>query len=98
VTIPSGSQEVRVSNVSYPTKLFRYGVQREDKRCAPSTRRGTPCQVVAITHLVDPQAMKNHALVFFGGLAAIVLLVGIAFGAASRRNVPPSAEAAPPPS
>jgi hypothetical protein len=35
---------------------------------------------------VDPDAMRSRALVFFGGLAAVVLLLGIAFGAFSRRE------------
>jgi hypothetical protein len=48
---------------------------------------------------VDAEAMRKRAFLFFGALAAVVLLVGIAFGAFSRRNVPPpSAEAASPPS
>jgi hypothetical protein len=35
--------------------------------------------------------------VFFGGLAAVVILIGVAFGAASRRNVqPPSAQPSTP--
>jgi hypothetical protein len=46
--------------------------------------------------LVGPTTMKNHAIVFVGGLAAVVLLLGIAFGAASqqRKAPPPSASEA----
>lgn len=47
-------------------------------------------EVTSTADTVDPQTMKNHAIVFFGGLAAIVLLLGIAFGAASRKTPPPS--------
>jgi hypothetical protein len=88
-------REVRVSSVSYPAKLLRWGAQTEHEDCSGS---GPECGRVAIFHVVDPQTMKNRAIVFFGGLAAVVILLGVAFGAASRRNAPPPAEAAPPPS
>jgi hypothetical protein len=81
MTIPSGHRRVKASTVSYPARLFRYGAQTKHYVCCP---RATGVQ------FVDPQKMKNHAIVFFGGLAAVVLLLGVAFGAASRRNVPPS--------
>jgi hypothetical protein len=72
----------------------RYSNLRPGNHCVRSVIR-TPA-VLTTYHWVDPQKMKNHALVFFGGLAAVVLLLGIALGAASRRNVPPSAEVVPP--
>jgi hypothetical protein len=41
---------------------------------------------------VDPKPMKGHALAIFGGLAAIVILVGVAFGAARREVAGPGGE------
>jgi hypothetical protein len=51
--------------------------------------------VLTTYHGVDPHAMKNHAIVFFGGLAAVILLLGVAFGAASGRSARPSPERSP---
>jgi hypothetical protein len=83
MTLPSGHRTVKVSSVDYPARLFRYGADRDSGTGCPF------CRFPAHTQVVDPQTMKNHALVFFGGLAAIVILLGIAFGALSRRNAPP---------
>jgi hypothetical protein len=90
LTLPSGHTAVKVSSISYPARLFRYGV--EDQRdCRASS--DPFCDRFVHPHTANPETMRNHALVFFGGLAAVVLLLGIAFGAASRSNS--DADAAP---
>jgi hypothetical protein len=103
LTLPSGHTAVRASSVDYPARLFRYGAatvsdldcsHSSDPFCSVTLTKNE--EALARADPVSPQTMKNHALVFFGGLAGVVLLLGIAFGAASRRNVPPSAVAQPP--
>jgi hypothetical protein len=94
LTLPGDNEATpwgaRLSGVSYPAKLFRFGLQSEHEYCSVGGQR---CGRVVPTQFVNQDAMKNHALVFFGGLAAIVLLLGVAFGAASRKTPPPSVEA-----
>src|SRR5262245_35464479 len=93
MTLPSGHGNVQVKRIDYPARLLSYGMTRgllpssDDPFGRPDFREG-----------VDPDAMRNRALVFFGGLAVVVLLLGVAFGAASRRKPPaPEWVAIPPP-
>lgn len=74
LTIPSGERETHnlataewENRLTYPAKLFRVGLRE---------RQETPEAVLLTVELDD---VKKRVIVFFGGVAAVVVLVGGAF-------------------
>lgn len=74
LTIPSGELETHnlatgewQNQLDYPAKLFRVGLRE---------RQETPEAVLLIVELDD---VRERVLVFFGGIAVVVVLLGAAF-------------------
>ena len=88
LTIPSGKLETHNlatgewdNRLAYPAKLFRVGLRERDE---PSDPTGGPADS-AVRLTVDLDAVRERVLVFYGGLAAVVVLVGGAFGVRALR-------------
>ena len=85
LTIPTGRLETHnlatgewENRIAYPAKLFRVGLR---ERSEPQEPTGGAVPVDSAVRLtVDLDAMKERVLVFYAGLAAVVLLLGGAFG------------------
>ena len=85
-TIPSGRFEVELTGntfdtnrISYPARLFRTGLSTD------SGFRGIQG--------VDLHTLRTRVVVFYGGLAVVVVLLGAAFGAFRKTQT----SASPPP-
>lgn len=94
VTIPSGQEEVHnlttgewTSRVPYPAKLFRVGLRERDSPVPHPVGGPTRTSPLYVRLVVDLDALRSRVLVFYGGLAAVIVLVGAAFGAFRRREV-----------
>ena len=84
LTIPPGKLETHnlatgawENRLAYPAKLFRVGLRERDD---PSDPTGLVPADRAVRLTVDLDAVKSRVLVFYGGLAAVIVLVGAAFG------------------
>jgi hypothetical protein len=85
LTIPSGRLETHnlatgrwENRLAYPAKLFRIGLRKRDE--PPNPTGGGVRADGAVRLTVDLDAVRERVLVFYGGLAAVVVLVGGAFG------------------
>jgi hypothetical protein len=94
LTIPSGRFETmnlttgrwETPRVDYPARLFRTGIVARDEYGAGVLRE------------VDLRTLRQHVAIFYGGLAVVIVLIGLAFGALRRKPPPPRAYVAIPPS
>ena len=89
LTLPAGRYESKnlttgrweTSQVAYPAKLLRSGLRSREASCASSTPT-KPCAGAQTVRLrTDLDALRSRVLVLFGGVAAAVILVGVASGA-----------------
>jgi uncharacterized ion transporter superfamily protein YfcC len=89
LTIPAGRYESKnlttgrweTSQVAYPAKLLRSGLRSRETSCASSTPTN-PCAGAQTVRLrTDLHALRSRVVVVFGGVAAAVVLVGVALGA-----------------
>jgi hypothetical protein len=91
LTIPSGKLEAHNlatgewdNRLAYPAKLFRVGLREREETSDPTGGGGDPAaSTVRLT--VDLDAVRERVLVFYGGLAAVVVLVGGAFSVRALR-------------
>jgi hypothetical protein len=90
VIIPAGRYELKnlttgqweTDKISYPARLFRTGlVQRWD--CTPFPHERA-CPSSAVYRRADLHTVRQRVVIVYGGLAVVVILVGVAFGAARR--------------
>src|SRR5262245_9537845 len=91
LTIPPGRYETHnlttgqwTNRLTYPAKLFRAGLRDRHETFAEVTG-GRLTGGHAVLLEVDLDALEQRVIVFYGGLAAVILLVGAAFGAFQRR-------------
>lgn len=87
VTMPSRSEE----RVARPASFFATGIA-DYVPAAPTftaTDPGGNEQIIAnpAHHTVDVEALERRVVAIFGGAAAVIALVGIAFGAGRRRSL-----------
>ena len=83
-TIPSGRYELKDSTtgkwttkrVAYPARLFRRGIVVRD-----TTGFGRIYRRVAL------HTLRQRVVIFYGGFAVVIVLVGVAFGALRRGRV-----------
>jgi hypothetical protein len=85
LTIPSGRFETHnlasgewENRIAYPAKVFRVGLR---KRSEPTNGTGGAVPADRAVRLtVDLHTLRERVLIFYSGLAAVVVLVGAAFG------------------
>ena len=89
LTIPSGQYESKnlttgrweTDRVEYPAKLLRSGLRSRETSCANRTSEN-PCTGRRTVRLqTDLDALRTRAMILFAGLATVIVLVGVAFGA-----------------
>ena len=91
LTIPAGRYESKnlttgqweTSQVGYPAKLLRHGLRSRDVSCLtrPGSNQSLCVGAVTIRLQTDLDALRSRALVVFGALAAVIVLIGVAAGA-----------------
>jgi len=89
LTIPAGRYETRnlttgrweTEQVAYPAKLLRPGLRSRDSACRPPTTDSECAGQETVRLRTDLDALRTRAFIVFGGAAAAVVLVGVAFGA-----------------
>ena len=89
LTIPSGPYESKnlttgrweTAQVQYPARLLRSGLRSRVATCASRTPTNPCVGAVTVRLQTDLDALRSRALVVFGALAAVIVLVGVAFGA-----------------
>ena len=95
-TIPAGSIEEKnlttgvwdTKRVGYPARLFRVGLAERDVepcRATPDDPFGNLNCDTHVLRRVDLHTLRTRVVVFYGGLAVVVILVGAAFGAFRRK-------------
>jgi hypothetical protein len=85
LTVPPGKLETHnlatgewENRLAYPAKLFRGGLRERDE--PPDPTGGAVPADSAVRLTVDLDDVRERVLVFYGGLAVAVVLVGGAFG------------------
>jgi uncharacterized ion transporter superfamily protein YfcC len=103
VTIPGGRYEQKnltrgyweTDRVVFPAKLFRFGLaERVVEACTdtPEDPFGRFACSYMVLRRVDLHTLRERVVVSYAGLAAVVVLIGLAIGALRRPSRPPSAE------
>lgn len=88
LAIPAGAYESKnlttgrweTAQVAYPATLLRFGLRSRDRSCERGTS-SNPCAVQTVRLRTDLDALRSRVLIVFGAAAAVVVLVGLAFGA-----------------
>lgn len=94
LTIPNKSRRVGTQAVDYPARAFAVGLMTKEGRLLCTRFSAGRCvrryRVNArdVIRRSDIPALERRVKVGFGGAAAVVVLVGLAFGAASRPQSP----------
>jgi hypothetical protein len=75
------------NRLPFPAALFRTGIRERDERCITGGRldpldpfratKSCPRAGTIVLLQTDLHALKQRVLVFYGGLAAVVILVGM---------------------
>jgi hypothetical protein len=101
LTIPSGHYESKnltagrweTGRLTYPARLFNSGlVERYVAGCDPATNSGSICdQPYTVYRQVNLHTVRQRVVVFFGGLALVLILVGLAVGLLRRKPAAPQA-------
>jgi hypothetical protein len=98
LTIPSGPVERKnltsgkweTSRLDYPARLFRTGIVKKDRNCngrpvlLPGGEIGRSCESQTVYQVVDLHTVRERVVVVYAGLAVVVPLIGVAFGALRR--------------
>jgi hypothetical protein len=108
LTIPGGHYELRnltqggweTGRITYPARLFRPGLSQRllcesigIGRAGEFNGEQAGCVAGDIYRAVDLSTVKHRVFIAYGGLVAVIVLIGAAFGALRRRprpQVPPS--------
>jgi hypothetical protein len=108
LTIPSGRYEQKnlttgqweSGRITYPARLFRAGlVEREVEPCVATREdpfHNFDCGI-NVFRRVDLHTVRQRVVIAYGGLAVVVILVGVAFGALRRKPSSPPPPAPPTP-
>ena len=101
LTIPAGRVEVKnlttgqweTKRVGYPARLFRVGLVERERGVGPDCSQSDDpfCRFGRsdrVKDSVDLGSLRSRAKVVYGGLAVIVILIGLAFGAFRRPRSP----------
>ena len=90
LTVPGGRYELRnlttgrweSGRIAYPARLFRFGLSMRYRLCAVATTQ--ECRRETVYRRVKLDEVKTRIFIVYGSAAAVVALVGLAFGAARR--------------
>jgi hypothetical protein len=88
LAVPAGRYESKnlttgrweTEQVEFPARLVRFGLRGRERSCERVTP-SNPCAVRTVRLRTDLDALRSRVLVLFGSAVAVVVLVGVAFGA-----------------